>query len=87
MTKMNAHKNLTPSICSSVAVIQNSRITAAGKNYGTKPYNLSVSSYVEVKDNREVVDIAKRNALIKTTVETIDKLRIDIDAIIEEIEA
>ena len=51
-----------------------------------KDYNLSVSSYVEVKDNREVVDIAKLNAQIKTSVETIDKLRIDIDAIITKIE-
>jgi type I restriction enzyme M protein len=49
-------------------------------------YNLSVSSYVEAKDTREVIDIAKLNAEIKTTVEKIDKLRSDIDAIIEEIE-
>ena len=31
-------------------------------------YNLSVSSYVQAKDNREVVDIAKLNAELKTTV-------------------
>ncbi len=31
-------------------------------------YNLSVSSYVEVKDNREVIDITKLNAELKTTV-------------------
>jgi type I restriction enzyme M protein len=30
-------------------------------------YNLSVSSYVEAKDNREVVDIAQLNAELKTT--------------------
>jgi type I restriction enzyme M protein len=41
---------------------------------------------VEAKDTREVIDIAKLNAEIKTTVEKIDKLRSDIDAIIEEIE-
>jgi len=50
-------------------------------------YNLSVSSYVEAKDTREVIDIAKLNAEIKTTVEKIDKLRTEIDAIISEIEA
>ena len=50
-------------------------------------YNLSVSSYVEAKDTREVIDITKLNAEIKTTVEKIDKLRIEIDAIISEIEA
>jgi type I restriction enzyme M protein len=48
-------------------------------------YNLSVSSYVEAKDNREVTDIVKLNAEIKTTVAKIDKLRRDIDAIVAEI--
>ncbi len=51
-----------------------------------KEYNLSVSSYVEAKDNREVVDIAKINAELKTTVAKIDKLRTEIDAIVAEIE-
>lgn len=50
-------------------------------------YNLSVSSYVEAKDNREIVDIKVLNAEIKTTVDKISKLRADIDKIIEEIEA
>lgn len=49
-------------------------------------YNLSVSSYVEVKDNREVIDITKLNAELKTTVKKIDQLRADIDAIVAEIE-
>ncbi|WP_029836831.1 type I restriction-modification system subunit M [Vibrio parahaemolyticus] len=50
-------------------------------------YNLSVSSYVEAKDTRELVDIAKLNAELKTTVAKIDALRSDIDAIVAEIEA
>jgi type I restriction enzyme M protein len=49
-------------------------------------YNLSVSSYVEAKDNREVVDISELNAELKITVAKIDKLRADIDAIVAEIE-
>ncbi len=49
-------------------------------------YNLSVSSYVEAKDNREQVDITKLNAEIATTVDKINKLRADIDKIVEEIE-
>lgn len=49
-------------------------------------YNLSVSSYVEAKDNREVVDIAQLNAELKITVTKIDQLRKDIDAIVAEIE-
>ncbi|HWK56754.1 MAG TPA: type I restriction-modification system subunit M [Parapedobacter sp.] len=49
-------------------------------------YNLSVSSYVEAKDNREVIDINVLNAEIAKTVEKINTLRADIDAIIKEIE-
>ncbi len=49
-------------------------------------YNLSVSSYVEAKDNREVVDITALNAEIQTTVAKITRLRADIDAIVAEIE-
>ena len=50
-------------------------------------YNLSVSSYVEAKDMREKVDIGKLNNEVSKTVAKIDQLRIDIDAIIKEIEA
>lgn len=50
-------------------------------------YNLSVSSYVEAKDNREQVDINKLNAEISETVSKINKLRADIDLIVKEIEA
>lgn len=50
-------------------------------------YNLSVSLYVEAKDNREVVDIMKLNEEILETVKKINTLRADIDAIIKEIEA
>jgi type I restriction enzyme M protein len=49
-------------------------------------YNLSVSSYVEAEDTRERVDIARLNAELKTTVERIDQLRSEIDAIVAEIE-
>jgi len=49
-------------------------------------YNLSVSSYVEAKDTREVIDITKLNAELKITVVKIDNLRTEIDAIVAEIE-
>ena len=49
-------------------------------------YNLSVSSYVEAKDTREVVDINQLNAELKITVAKIDRLRKEIDAIVAEIE-
>ena len=50
-------------------------------------YNLSVSSYVEAKDTREIIDINDLNAEIKNTVLKIDKLRAEIDEIIEVIES
>jgi len=52
----------------------------------TNDYTLSVSSYVEAKDNREVVDIAQLNVALKITVAKINQLRTDIDAIVAEIE-
>jgi type I restriction enzyme M protein len=50
-------------------------------------YNLSVSSYVQAKDNRETVDIATLNTAISKTVQRINTLRADIDKIINAIEA
>lgn len=49
-------------------------------------YNLSVSTYVEAKDTREVIDIVELNDKIKKTVANIDRLRTEIDEIIAEIE-
>lgn len=49
-------------------------------------YNLSVSTYVEARDTREVVDILQLNAAIKRTVMRIDELRRAIDAFVAEIE-
>ncbi len=49
-------------------------------------YTLSVSSYVEAKDTREVIDIAVLNAELKKTVANIDRLRLEIDQIVAEIE-
>lgn len=49
-------------------------------------FNLSVTTYVEAKDNREVIDIQQLNAEIQTTVGRINQLRADIDAIVAEIE-
>ena len=49
-------------------------------------YNLSVSSYVEPEDTREIIDIDDLNADIDATVKKITKLRTDIDAIVAEIE-
>jgi type I restriction enzyme M protein len=59
--------------------------SAASEVIRANDYNLSVSSYVEAKDTREVVDIAQLNAELKVTVAKIDQLRNEIDMIVAEI--
>ena len=60
-------------------LVHNAEVAAQG-------YNLSVSSYVEQEDTREVVDIAALNAEIERIVARGDALSREIDAIIAEIE-
>lgn len=48
-------------------------------------YNLSVSTYVEKEDTREVIDIVQLNKDIAETVKTIDRLRAEIDQIVKEL--
>lgn len=50
-------------------------------------YNLSVSSYLEAKDNREKIDIVELNNEVAKTVAKINTLRADIDKIVKQIEA
>ena len=49
-------------------------------------YNISVSSYVEQEDLREIIDIAELNAEIETIVKKQSELRIQIDAIVADLE-
>lgn len=49
-------------------------------------YNLSVNSYVELKDTREVIDIEQLNKEIEATVARINELRADIDKVIKTID-
>lgn len=49
-------------------------------------YNLSVSTYVEAEDTREVIDIAKLNAEIEEIVARENVLRCEIQKVIAEIE-
>ena len=49
-------------------------------------YNLSVSTYVESENTREVIDIAVLNEQISQIVKHENTLRAKIDAIIAEIE-
>ncbi|NEX00452.1 type I restriction enzyme M protein [Pseudobutyrivibrio sp. NOR37] len=49
-------------------------------------YNLSVSTYVEMEDTEEKIDIVKLNATIAEVVKRADELRADINEIIADIE-
>ena len=57
------------------------------KTIKQQDYNLSVSSYIEAEDTREVINIGQLNVQIKKTVERINVLRSDIDSVIAELEA
>lgn len=53
---------------------------------GENDYNLSVSSYVEKEDIREVIDIKELNAEIKRIVTRQQELRVAIDEIVADLE-
>ena len=61
------------------------RLVANGE-IAEQNYNLSVSTYVEQEDTREVLDITVLNAEIERVVARSDVLRGEIAAIIAEIE-
>ncbi|MFA5634037.1 MAG: type I restriction-modification system subunit M, partial [Candidatus Dojkabacteria bacterium] len=56
------------------------------KEIGENDYNIAVSSYVELKDTREVIDIVKLNKEIKEIVKRQEVLRKSIDEIVKDIE-
>lgn len=53
---------------------------------GENEYNIAVSSYVEQKDTREVIDIKELNTKISEIVKRQSELRNSIDEIVKEIE-
>jgi type I restriction enzyme M protein len=62
------------------ALVSNEDLAANG-------YNISVSSYVQAEDTREVVDIRGLNAEIARIVARQTELRTSIDAIVADLEA
>ncbi len=56
------------------------------KDIANNEYNIAVSSYVEQKDNREIIDIQELNKKIAGIVERQSELRKSIDEIVAEIE-
>lgn len=59
---------------------------AAYEDVAANDYNLSVSSYVEVEDTQEVIDITELNADIAKIVARQSELRMEIDAIVADLE-
>ena len=82
----DAHIEQIMAVFSSKESVDHFAQTVPFEKVAANDYNLSVSSYVEAKDTREVVDIGELNAELKITVARITKLRQDIDAIVAEIE-
>jgi type I restriction enzyme M protein len=68
------------------ADVEYTAISVDNTKIAENDYNLSVSSYVEAKDNREIINISELNEEIAQTVEKIHSLRASIDAIVKEIE-
>jgi len=83
---LDAHVEQIMQVFDSKANVEHFAKSVPFEQVAANDYNLSVSSYVEAKDKREVVDIARLNAELKTTVARIDQLRKEIDAIVAEIE-
>lgn len=83
---LDSHIEQIMQVFDSKAKVEHFAQSVALEQIKANDYNLSVSSYVEAKDNREVVDIGELNAELKITVAKIDQLRKDIDAIVAEIE-
>ena len=82
----DAHIDRIMDIFDSKAHVEYSAISIDNTKIAENDYNLSVSSYVAAKDNREQVNITQLNEKIATTVDKIQTLRVSIDAIINEIE-
>jgi type I restriction enzyme M protein len=83
---LDAHIEQIMRVFDNKANVEHFAKSAPLEQVAANDYNLSVSSYVEAKDNREVVDIAQLSAELKATVIRIDQLRNQIDAIVAEID-
>ncbi len=82
----NKHIELIMQMFDSKADVDYRAKTVDNTKIAENDYNLSVSSYVVAKDNREKINIAELNKEVSITVEKINTLRADIDLIIKEIE-
>ena len=85
-TLLDEHVDQIMAVFDSKANLDHFAITVSHAKIVANDYKLTVSSYVQAKETREVVDIAQLNAQLKDTVIKIERLRQDIDVIVAEIE-
>jgi type I restriction enzyme M protein len=83
---LDAHIDQIMAVFDSKANIDHFALSVPFEKVAANDYNLSVSSYVEAKDNREVVDIKSLNTNISIVLARQMELRKQIDAIVAELD-
>lgn len=66
---------------------ENKSVLVTYEEISNNSYNLSVNSYLKVTSDEEEIDIVELNKKIKEIVERQDKVRKELDQIIEELES
>lgn len=67
--------------------VENKSVLVTYEEISNNSYNLSVNSYLKVTSDEEEIDIVELNKKIKEIVEKQDKVRKELDQIIEELES
>jgi type I restriction enzyme M protein len=83
---LDTHIEQIMAVFDSKANVDHFAQSIAFEKVAANDYNLSVSSYVEARDEREAVDIKALNAKIASIVMRQAKLRTQIDAIVDDLE-
>ena len=83
----DAHIARIVSIFTDKEAVPHTAVQVDNQQIAENDYNLSVSSYIEAKDTREVIDIQQLNVEVAQTVVRINELRADINEIISQLEA
>ena len=76
----------SPIQCAAAVSLRKNSNSPANDEISAQDYNLSVSTYVEQEDTREVIDIVQLNAEIEQIVAREQVLREEISKIVAEIE-
>jgi len=91
--KVTNSNKLTPENIENILKLYTDRVDVAhtvhvvtGADIAAEDYNLSVSTYVEPEDTREIIDITQLNAELREIVACEAVLRTEIDRIVAEIE-